>query len=66
MAILRLEIEVEYDPEIMHGAEPDELAWFRDSVLMSPSEGEELVLHSNCIGDAIGVVRKCRIIGEPL
>ena len=59
---LKLEIEVEYDAEMMHGNEPESIEWFRDAVLLNPAEDEPLILHSNCIGDEIGVIRVTRII----
>ena len=65
MALLRLEIDVDYDPDVLHGSDPDALAWFRDKVLVSPDAGEELILHSNCIGDSIGTIRRCVVRGGP-
>ena len=59
---LKLEIEVECDMEAMHGNDPDSIEWFRDAVLMNPAEDEQLILHSNCIGDEIGQVRVTRIV----
>jgi hypothetical protein len=59
---LKLEIEVEYDAETMHGNDPDSMEWFRDAVLLNPAKDERLILHSNCIGDEIGEVRVTRII----
>lgn len=61
---LRLEIEVEYDPETMHGSHPEEIEWFREAVLLNPLEGEHLVLHSNAIGDEIGSCRVTKIISD--
>jgi len=59
---LKLEIEVEYDAETMHGNEAESIEWFRDSVLLNPAEDDRLILYSNCIGDEIGVCRVTRII----
>lgn len=59
---LKLEIEVEYEPQAMHGKEPDGVEWFRNFVLLNTSEGEGLILHSNMIGDSIGDCRVTRII----
>ena len=49
---LRFEIELDYDAEVMHGDDPTEIEWFM-TLLMT----EELILHSNEIGDAVGTVR---------
>jgi len=65
MALLRLEIDVDYDPDVVHGSDPEALAWFRDKVLVSPDVGEELILHSNCIGDSVGTIRRCVVRGGP-
>jgi hypothetical protein len=53
MAKIRLEIELEYDAENMHGDDPESRAWFFHQVL---GEAGELLLHSNYIGDTIGQV----------
>ena len=59
---LKLEIELEYNPDMMHGTDAESIAWFVEKVLKNPDEGEELILHSNCIGDAIGVCKVTNII----
>jgi hypothetical protein len=63
MKKITLEIELEFDSEMMYGDSLESMSWFIDSVLTSPADGEELVLHSNCIGDSIGEIKACRIIG---
>jgi len=59
---LRLEVEVEYDGDVMHGTNPESIEWFRDCVLLQPEEDEQLILHSNCIGDMLGPCKVLRII----
>jgi len=54
MATLRLEIELTYDAELMHGDDPEGIEWFRERVLKSP----HLILHENGdLGDCVGDVR---------
>lgn len=54
---VRLEIELDYDAEIMHGNTADGISWF-NSILFDP--GEDLILHSNELGDEIGTVKILR------
>jgi hypothetical protein len=61
---LKLEIELEYDPVIMHGTDGDSIMWFINKVLKNPDEGEGLILHSNCIGDSLGMCRVTRLITD--
>jgi hypothetical protein len=58
---LKLEIEIEYDKDLMHGEDEDAIAWFHDQVLFTD---ERLILYSNCIGGEIGLVKVTRIIHE--
>ena len=50
-----LVIELEYDAELMHddGRDKEALDWFENDVL-----GNEMILHSNEIGDSIGTCRR--------
>ena len=57
MKTMRLEIELTYDDDVMHGNDVGAFEWFKDEVL-----GGELVLHSNEIGDAVGMVKVIRIL----
>ena len=59
MKTIKLEIELEYDDEIMHENDPEGIAWFRNDVL----NGTNLVLHDNDIGDAVGRVKVLEIKG---
>ena len=56
MRTIRLEIELTYNDEMMHGGEHDQdaKAWFYHNVLLEPSD--RLILHSNDLGDEIGEV----------
>lgn len=62
MTAITLLIELEYDADLMHGDEPDGIAWFNNLLLHGP-EGD-LRLHSSDIGDEIGTVRVLRDQGQ--
>lgn len=55
--ITQLFIELEHEDF----ADSVELASFHDDVLMNTEEGAELILHSNFLGDEIGIVRVIKI-----
>jgi len=59
VAKIRLEIELEYDENIMHGDDPQAIEWFFEDILQD--QNGELLLHSNEIGDTIGTVRVTRL-----
>ena len=61
---LKLEIEIEYDKDSMHGDDEDSITWFHERVLLNPAPDERLILHSNCIGDEIGTVKVTRILSD--
>lgn len=63
MAKIRLEIELEYDADIMHGDHHEGREWFFGTILAGSSG--HLILHSNEIGDEIGPVRVVKIAGQP-
>lgn len=56
MAILKLLVTLEYDAEIMHGADADAKAWFFEEILK-----EGLILHSNILGDEVGTIKTISI-----
>lgn len=60
--ILKIFIELDYDEEIMHGGDKDAKAkkWFFNEVLSDKTK-EGIVLHSNFIGDTIGMVKIIKI-----
>jgi len=58
---LSLEVEIEYEEDLMHGDDKDAIAWFHNQVLFSY---ETLILYSTCIGSEIGLVKVTRIIHE--
>lgn len=62
MAKIRLEIELDYDSDLMH-VDQAWHRWFREKVLGGTGY-EGLVLHSNYIGDEVGTVKVLRLI-EP-
>ena len=51
-------VELEYDDEIMHANEKDEIDLFYNDILMADREDDEcLVLFSNYLGDDIGTIK---------
>ena len=65
MRTIRLEIELTYDDDIMHGGERDQesKAWFYHQ-LLHPED--RLILHSNDIGDEVGEVNVLSIANSVL
>ncbi len=57
---VRLEIELDYDADTMHGNTPDGISWFES--LLFDQDGDELILHHNEIGDTIGTVKVIKVI----
>lgn len=55
MRKLLLEVELEYDDDIMHSPERNGLTWFHDEVLLGSAS--DLSLHSGYVGDFVGSVR---------
>lgn len=60
MKKIRLEIELEYDEELMHNDDQEAIDWFHNDILIG--ENGLLLLHSNEIGDGIGKVKGIRIL----
>ena len=58
MSVVRLEIVLEYDAGVMYGNDPESREWFFNKIL-----GDEgaLILHSNEIGDDVGIVKVLRV-----
>ena len=59
---LRLEVELDYDEGMLHGTEAEAIRWFREDILQGRSEGSELFLWSNEIGDEVGRVSVLRFL----
>ena len=57
---LTLTIELTFDENAMHGNDQEEREWFYNTILL----GEELILHSNEIGDTVGTVKVLSIGAE--
>ncbi len=53
MAKLKLEIELNYDSEMMHGKDADAIEWFIERCI----KGDHLLLHCNDLGDTVGEVK---------
>ena len=60
MRKIKLEIELEYDDEIMHGDDKEAIDWFKNTILSN--ETGLLLLHSNEIGDTVGKVSVLKIL----
>jgi hypothetical protein len=56
---LKMVVELDYDAELMHSGDRDAESkqWFYLKVLLDPDDGCGLMLHSNEIGDIVGVLR---------
>lgn len=58
MKKIKMIVELEYDDEIMHANEKDEIDLFYNDILMADREDDEcLVLFSNYLGDDIGTIK---------
>ena len=65
MRTLRLLVELTYDDEIMHGNDPFAIESFFDDVLRNNEKDEQLILHSNYIGDEVGEIKVLEISESP-
>lgn len=59
MKTIKIEIEMEYDNELMHGDDPESIAWFRSII-----EESDIIIHSNDIGDTIGISKKAKVVSS--
>jgi hypothetical protein len=50
---LKIKGEFIYDAELMHGDDKEDEQWFFKDILL----GEKLIVHSNEIGDEIGILK---------
>ena len=60
MKTIKIEVELTYDDNVMHGDDQDAIDWFVYDVLLNPDE--DLILHSNDIGDMLGTVKITQIM----
>lgn len=60
MKKIRMVIELEYDDEVMHGADQEAIDWFNSDILLGKKG--LLLLHSNEIGDNVGSVEGIEIL----
>jgi hypothetical protein len=56
---IQLLIELDYDDGIIHGDDPEAVSWFYNDVLKGTDE--LLILHSNLLGDELGLVKVLEI-----
>ena len=52
MKTIKLLVELEYDDDVMHGDDPEGIAWFNDELI-----SDHLWLWSNDIGDEVGSIK---------
>lgn len=52
---IKLLVELDYDDEVMHGDDPEAIAWFNNEII-SPTSNN-LSLFCNGIGDEVGKIR---------
>ena len=66
MKKIKMEVELEYNDEIIHGNDPESIDWFHKEILLHPSKDGGLILHSNEIGDEVGVIRVLAVWDVPV
>ena len=59
MTKLKMTVELTYNADLMHGDDTESINWFHNLL-----KNDELILHSNEIGDEIGTVRVLKISGS--
>lgn len=59
MKKIKLLIELKYDEKIMHDKDKESIKWFYKDILGSKND---LILHSNEIGDEVGKVKVIEIV----
>jgi hypothetical protein len=65
MKTLRLIVDLTYDEQIMHGEDKESIDWFFENVMRNNTVNEQLILHSNYIGDEVGEIKLIEIM-EPV
>jgi hypothetical protein len=63
MKTIKLTIELTYNNKIMHGNDKESIEWFYNYILKSRRKND-LILHSNEIGDEIGTVKVIDLISS--
>ena len=53
MKVIKLTVKLKYDDKIMHGNDKEAIDWFYNDILKKGT----LTLHSNEVGDEIGVIK---------
>lgn len=56
-------VELKYDAKLMHGNDKESKDWFLNHILKSRRR-DELILHSNEIGDEIGTIKVLEILNN--
>lgn len=60
MKTIKITAELKYNDKVMHGKSKEDTDWFYNSILKSKRKND-LILHSNEIGDEIGVIKILKI-----
>jgi hypothetical protein len=58
MKKINFEVTLTYDDKLMHGKDKEAINWFYKDILLK----DILILHSNEIGDEIGIIKIKRIL----
>ena len=61
MKTIKLHVDFTYDAKTMHGSDKESMEWFYNEILKSKRKND-LILHSNEIGDEIGTIRVTSIM----
>lgn len=60
MKKIKMIVELNYDAKLMHGDDKESIDWFYKDILGSKRKND-LILHSNKIGDEIGTIKVVKI-----
>lgn len=55
---MKMLVELRYDASIMHGRDKEAKDWFFNEILKK----DKLILHSNEIGDEIGIIKVLEVL----
>lgn len=61
MKTIKMVVELKYDAKMMHGKDKESIEWFFEDILKSKRKND-LILHSNEIGDEVGAIKVIKIL----
>lgn len=61
MRTIKLIVELKYDANMMHGKDKESIDWFYNDILKTKRKND-LILHSNEIGDEVGEIKVIDIL----